>query len=174
MYRRSLTRRATRTRPVVSLAFVGVPLPADPQAVQERATPLGACGSGRLPIVRRRVFVGFPPQLGLTRSPINGWHENPSSRRRVMGRASLSALALSVRVPPSPCLPRYLWLKQMWSARPFTNHKLRLSHGVGGTGILKPSFGNPSRARCIFFATVGHSRSCATPSSVQTPYGRWC
>ena len=26
--------------PVVSLAFVGVPLPADPQAVQERATPL--------------------------------------------------------------------------------------------------------------------------------------
>ena len=88
--------------PVVSLAFVGVPLPADPQAVQERATPLGACGLGRLPIVRRRVFVGFPPQLGLTRSPINGWHENPSSRRRVMGRASLSALALSVRVPPSP------------------------------------------------------------------------
>ena len=84
--------------PVVSLAFVGVPLPTDPQAVQERATPLGACGSGRPLIVRRRVFAGFPPRLGLARSSIDGWHENPSSRHLVMGRASPSALALSFRV----------------------------------------------------------------------------
>ena len=33
--------------PVVSLAFVGVPLPADPQAVQERATPLRGVRSVR-------------------------------------------------------------------------------------------------------------------------------
>lgn len=91
--------------PVVSLAFVGVPLPADPQAVQERATPLGACGSGRCRL-RLRIFprppAGTPRRVHSSRasakSSITGWvvkcshatiHTRPGSKPAIVWLRSI-------------------------------------------------------------------------------------
>ena len=82
--------------PVVSLAFVGMTPPTDPQAVQERVTPPGACGPGRLPNIAVCASVEFLRLLGLTSSPTP-----PVAREPI-----LAAFGGGPRAPSCPCLER--------------------------------------------------------------------